>query len=170
MHALNGNTYFVQWNVPTPRPRSSQWKLSFTIPIGMVVFAYSFYGNQSLWVRYYRRGITSEVETNRSSSPRLSGMMLRSVASRGGGPRSRWTYFQASSRHWSVRRSSNSSSVDYFCRSTNIYEWSHLSYEGDSPFDDIYDIDDEDDRCDWCCSEHLEIQGIPLPVRSGYQD
>ena len=140
MHALNGNIFSVQWNVPTPSPRSSQWKLSFTIPSGMAVFAYSFYGNQSLWIRYCRRGNTSEIETNRSSSPRLYGMMLRSVASRGGGPGSRWTYFQASSKYWTARPRASSSSMVRSCFSTNIHEWNHLSYEGEIPFDDMYDI------------------------------
>ena len=169
MHALNGNIYFVQWNVPTPRPRSSQWRLSFTIPNGMVEVDYSFYGNQNLWIRYYRRGVTSEAETNRSSSPRLYGMMLRSVASRGGGPGSRWTHFRAASKHWTVRSSPISSTMEHSCNSsTNTYEWNHLNYEWVNPLEDIYDIDDEDDRCDW--SENLEFQGPPLPVQSGYQD
>ena len=75
IHALNGNIHFVKWNIPTPSPRSSQWKFYFNIPNGMVAFAYSFFlGNQNLWVKYYRR----------ASSPRLYGMMLRSAASRGG--------------------------------------------------------------------------------------
>ena len=142
MHALNGNIHFVQGNIPTPSPRSSQWKLSFTIPDCMVVFAFSFYGNQNLWVRYYRRGPSSEIETERSSS---YGMMLRSVASRGGGPGSRWTYFRDSSKHWNARASPNSSIMAASSNRTHIYEWNHLSYEGASPLD----IDDEDDVCDW---------------------
>ena len=44
----NCNIHFVKWNIPTPRPRSSQWKSSFTVPNGMRMFAYSFYGNQIL--------------------------------------------------------------------------------------------------------------------------
>ena len=55
-------------------------------------------------------------------------------------------------------------------KSTNIYEWSQLSYEGASPLDDIYDIDDEDDICDWLGFEDCELQTTPLPVQSGYQD
>ena len=99
----------------------------------MAVLAYSFYGNKSLWVRYYRRGLASEIKTTRSSSPTLYGMMLRSVAPRGGGPGSRWTHFRASSRHWTTRSSPNSSGMDNSRSSTNIYLWSHLSYEGASP-------------------------------------
>ena len=56
--------------------------------------------------------------------------------------------------------------MDHSCSSTKIYEWSHLSYEGESPLHDIYDIDHEDDRCDWSGSEKLEFQGPPLPIRA----
>ena len=43
-------------------------------------------------VKYYRRGSSYEIDTDRRSFPRLHGIMLRSAASRGGGPGSRWTY------------------------------------------------------------------------------
>ena len=94
----------------------------------MVVFAYSFYGKQISGL-----DISSEIETDRSSSPRLYRMMLRSVASRGGGPGSRWTYFRDSSRHWNARASPNSSIMAASSNRTHIYEWNHLSYEGASP-------------------------------------
>ena len=35
MHVLDGNIHFVQWNIPTPTPRSSQWKLNFTAPVAL---------------------------------------------------------------------------------------------------------------------------------------
>ena len=124
IHALNGNIHFIKWNIRTPSPRSSQWKLSFNLPNGMVVFAYSFYANQNLWVRYYRRGFTSQIATDRASSPRLYGMMLRSVASKGGGPGSRWTCFHESSRHWNARASPNFLIMGASSRRTRIYEWS----------------------------------------------
>ena len=53
IHALNGNIHFIKWNIPTRSHRSSQRKLSFNLRNGMVVFAYSFYGKQNLWVKYY---------------------------------------------------------------------------------------------------------------------
>ena len=136
----------------------------------MVVFAYSFYGNQNLWVKYYRRGLSLEIETDGASSPRLYGMMLRSVASRECGPGSRWTYFLDSSRHWNARASANSSMMGASMRRTHIYEWSHLSYGGASPFDNIYDIDDEDNIYDWYGPEDHEFKRTPVPAQCVYQD
>ena len=98
IHSLNGN--HVCFEINTPTSRSRLWKSSFTLPNGMIIFAYSFYGKNTLWLKYYRRGHSFEIETDRSSSPRLYGIMLRSIASRGGGPGSRWTYLQSYGRSW----------------------------------------------------------------------
>ena len=97
-------------------------------------------------------------------------MMLRSVASEGGGPGNRWTYFQDSSRHWNARASPNSSTMEAPSSRTHIYEWNHLSYGGAGPLSDIYDIDDEADRYDWYGPVDHEYQNTPVPVQCGCQD
>ena len=97
-HALHGN--HISWHIPVPHYRSKQWRNSFTTPNGMMVFDYAFYGKDKLWLKYYRRGLAYEVDTNRSASPRLYGTMLRSVASFGGGPGSRWTCFRSFKPFW----------------------------------------------------------------------
>ena len=53
-HALNGN--HISWQIPVPHYRSKLWKDSFTIPNGMIIFDYSFYGKDKLWIKFYRRG------------------------------------------------------------------------------------------------------------------
>ena len=53
---------------------------------------------------------------------------------------------------------------------THLYEWNHLSCAGASPLDDIYDIDDEDDICDWYGPEDHGFKRTPVPVQSAYQD
>ena len=125
-----------------------------------------FYGKHSLYIRNYRRGSTFELETDRPSFSRLYGMLLRPVAFKGGGPGRRWTYFQSARGQWKARPGAGSSDTgsSNFC--TNIYEWNHLRYEGETPADDMYDTDDEDDRCSWEGS-FIEHSVIPLPVQSG---
>ena len=54
-HALNGN--HVHWQIPVPHYRSKEWKNSFTLPNGMIVYNYAFYGKNKLWLKYYRRGL-----------------------------------------------------------------------------------------------------------------
>ena len=78
-HALKGN--YSCWQVPTPKGRSSSWKSSFSLPNCVIILSYSFYERSNLWVRYYRRGLTYELDTNRNASSRLCGLLLRSVAS-----------------------------------------------------------------------------------------
>ena len=109
IHSLNGN--YVCFEISTPKFRSTLWKTSFSLPNGMIVFDYSFYGKNKLWMKYYRRGLSFEMETDRPASPRLYGIMLRSIAPRGGGPGSRWTYLQAYGRSWktSAQRGSSQS-------------------------------------------------------------
>ena len=96
IHSLNGN--YVCFEVCAPKFRSTLWKTSFSLPNGMVVFEFSFYGKNKLWLKYYRRGQSFEMDTDRPTPPRLYGIMLRSITSRGGGPGSRWTYLQAYGR------------------------------------------------------------------------
>ena len=71
-------------------------------------------------------------------------MMLRSVASSGGGPGSRWTYFQKFKPFWSGPTSF--ANMDSPGGAQDIYDWNHLHYEGLGP-DDIYvsDVDDDID-------------------------
>ena len=138
-YALNSN--HISWQIPVPRYRSKQCKSSFSIPNGMIVFDYAFYGKDKLWLKYYRRGLAYKVDTHRSASPRLYGTMLRSVASFGGGPGSRWTYFRSFKPFWNGP--SSFSNKDSPGSAHDIYEWNHLRYEGFGP-DDIYvsDVDD----------------------------
>ena len=131
----------------------------------MIVFRYAFYGKGKLWLTYYRRGQSYEIETSRPESPRLYGTMLRSVASCGGGPGSRWTYFRSFKPYWP--RPSNSMVSPGSAQ--HIYDWNHLRYEGPGP-DDIYvsDVDDEYDdagpmNLHW---DHIGHVGVPC----GYQD
>ena len=143
-HALNGN--HISWQIPIPHYRSKQWCNSFTLPNGMIIFNYAFYGKDKLWIKYYRRGLACQADTSRSSSPRLCGKMLRSVASFGGGPGSRWTYFRKFKPFWTGP--SSCSTTDPPGRAPDIYEWNHLRYEVSGPHD-IYvsDVDnDVDDK------------------------
>ena len=162
-HALNGN--YISWVIPTPHYRSKEWKHSFSLPTGMIVFRYAFYGKDKLWLTYYRRGQSYAIETSRPESPRLYGTMLRSVASCGGGPGSRWTYFRSFKPYWP--RPSNSMVSPGSAQ--HIYDWNHLRYEGPGP-DDIYVSDIDDDYDDavpmnlyW---DHIGHVGVPC----GYQD
>ena len=162
-HALNGN--YISWPIPTPHFRSKEWKHSFSLSTGMIVFRYAFYGKDKLWLKYYRRGQSYEVDTSRPSSPRLYGTMLRSVASFGGGPGSRWTYFQRFKPYWPRL----SDSTDSPSSAQNIYHWNHLRYAGSGP-DDIYisDVDDEYDDAG-LSDQHLD-QDCAIGVPCGYQD
>ena len=68
----------------------------------MIVFDYSFYGKNKLWVEYYRRGQSFATDTDRPTPPRLYGIMLRSIASRGGGldlPPSLWKILEVKCPH-----------------------------------------------------------------------
>ena len=88
MHALFGNDMWYPSR--TPPPRTYLWAQSFYIPNGMTVFRYSFYGKNSLWLHAHRRGSSFEIETTRRDSPTLYGAVKGAVASKGGGPGSRW--------------------------------------------------------------------------------
>ena len=165
IHSLNAN--YVCFETHTPKFRSVSWKNSFTLPNGMIVFDYSFYGKNKLWVKYFRRGSTYEIDTDRSSSTRLYGIMLRSIASRGGGPGSRWTYLQAYGRSWKCSARKDVPQVQG--QNTPIYSMEDLHYSGPCGHDDIYTIDD--------CDDIYIFADFPLAqlaqnhsVQCGYQD
>ena len=67
IHSLNGN--YIWFETITPTFRSKLWKSAFTFPNGMIVFNFSFYGKIKLWVKYYRRGRSFEVETDKAFFP-----------------------------------------------------------------------------------------------------
>ena len=131
----------------------------------MIICAYSFSSSTKLWLKYYRRGSSYELESNRATSPRSYGMMLRSVASRGGGPGSRWTYFHASSGHWKSGASPAPNHLD----SSDRNEWNHLRYGGVDTPGDIYVMDDADDTMDWHGPQGHKCAAQPS-VQCGYQD
>ncbi len=169
-HSLNGN--FVCWEIDTPKPRSTSWKYSFNLPNGMIVFDYAFYGKANLWLRFFRRNVSYELDTCRKDSPRLYGIVLRSVASRGGGPGSRWTYFQQSKRFWRSKPYDDSLTMESSGQTPHIYDWNHLRYRDQyGPPDDIYGNDDCDDffhsRLDSTAPNWAESFGT---VQSGYQN
>ena len=83
------------------------------------------------------------MDTDRPTSPRFSGIMLRSIASRGGGPGSRWTYLQAYGRSW--KTSVQQGSIQSQGHKPPIYDMTNLRYDDPSGHDDIYDMDDSDD-------------------------
>ena len=165
IHSLNGN--YVCFETFTPKFRSLAWKNSFTLPNGVIVFDYSFYDKNKLWIKYFRRGSTYEIDTDRSSSTRLYGIMLRSIASRGGGPGSRWTYLQAYGRSWKSSARTDISHVQW--QLPPIYSIDDLHYDDPGGHDDIYNIDDSDDI--------YNMTDLPLSqsapdhsVQSGYQN
>ena len=86
MHALNGN--ITEYEVYTPSSRKL-WSRSFTLPNGMIVLSYSIRG-KCAWMKFYRRGITKEIEFTRGEAPKLFGLLARAVASAGGEPGSCW--------------------------------------------------------------------------------
>ena len=55
----------------------------------MIVFDYSFYSKNKLWMQYFRRVSTYEIEKDGFASIRLYEIMLWSIASRRDGPGSR---------------------------------------------------------------------------------
>ena len=81
-HALNGN--ITEYEVYTPSSRKL-WSRSFTLPNGMIVLSYSIRG-RCAWMKFYRRGITKEIEFTRGEAPKLFGLLARAVASAGGEP------------------------------------------------------------------------------------
>ena len=164
-HSLNGN--YVCFEVCTPQFRSSLWKTSFSLPNGMVVFDYYFYGKNKLWLKYYRRGQSFELDTDRPTSHRLYGIMLRSIASRGGGPGSRWTYLQAYGRSWKICAQQGSDEGQG--HKPPIYSMTDLHYDDPSGHDDIYNIDDSDDI--YIMTDFPVSQTAPTnSVQGGYQD
>ena len=93
VHALNGNIQYLPGT--KPKPHSMLWRTSFNVPNGMTVFRYRFYGKEALWLHAMWRGQYFELDTTRSDSKTLYGIVLRAVASTGGGPGSRWPLLQA---------------------------------------------------------------------------
>ena len=93
VHALNGNIQYMPGD--KPKPHSMLWRTSIYLPNGMTMFRYRFYGKEALWMHAMRRGQFFELDTNRSDSKTLYGIVLRAVASTGGGPGSRWPLIQA---------------------------------------------------------------------------
>ena len=141
IHSLNGSYVCVE--TYTPKFRFTLWKNSFTLPNCMIVFDYAFYGRDKLWLKYFRRGTTYEIDTDRSSSTRLCGVMLRSVASRGGGPGSRWTYLHAYGKSWKGGAQRDPAQIQG--QQQPIYVMDDLRYGDPTGHDDIYNIDDSDD-------------------------
>ena len=133
----------------------------------MMIFDYAFYGQNRLWIKYYRRGQSFEMDTDRPTSPRLYGIMLRSIASKGGGPGSRWTYLQAYGRSWKTSaRESSSQSPGH---RPPIWDMIDLRYDDPSGQDDIYVMDDSDDI--YVMPDFPVSQRAPTcSVQSGYQD
>ena len=70
-HALNGN--ITEYEVYTPSSRKV-WSRSFTLPNGMIVLSYSIRG-KCAWMKFYRRGITKEIEFTRGEAPKLFGLL-----------------------------------------------------------------------------------------------
>ena len=120
-----------------------------------------------LWLKYFRRGSTSELDTDRATSTRLYGIMLRSIASKGGGPGSRWTYLQAYGRSWKCSAQKDSSHVHG--PQQPIYMMDDLHHDDPRGHDDIYNMDDSDDiysMADFPLSQETQSYS----VQSGYQD
>ena len=79
------------------------WKLQFLLPAliasGASPKCHAFKG-KPVWVRYFRRGCTKELQFTRAESPKLCGALLRAVSSEGGEPGSCWTQFPVDRRPW----------------------------------------------------------------------
>ena len=152
----------------TPRSLDQHYgRPSFPLPNGMVVFDYSFYNKNKLWLKYYRRGRSFEIDTDRPSSLRLYGIMLRSIASRGGGPGSRWTYLHAYGRSWKASTQQGSAQSQGYQQL--IYSMTDLHYDDPLGHDDIYNIDDSDDI--YIMTDFPVSQTAPThSVQGGYQD
>ena len=140
-HSLNGN--YVCFETHTPKFRSRLWRNSFKLPNGMIVFDYSCYGKNQLWLKCFRRGSTSALDTDRATSTRLYGIMLPSIASKESGPGSRWTYLQAYGRSWKCSAQKDSSHVHG--PQQPIYMMDDLHRDDPRGHDDIYNMDDSDD-------------------------
>ena len=95
-HVLNGN--ITEYEVYTPSSRRV-WSRSFTLPNGMMVLSYSIRG-KCAWMKFYRRGITKEIEFTRGEAPKLFGLLTRAVVSAGGEPGSCWPQHLHSKRLW----------------------------------------------------------------------
>ena len=65
----------------------------------MVLLSYSIRG-RNVWLRFYRRGITKELEFSRGEAPKLYGLLSRAVASEGGEPGSCWSQQPVKRRLW----------------------------------------------------------------------
>ena len=96
IHALSGN--ITEYEVYTPSSRKI-WSRSFTLPNGMIILSYSIRG-RCAWMKYYRRGITKEMEFTRGEAPKLYGLLARAVASAGGEPGSCWPHHSYNKRLW----------------------------------------------------------------------
>ena len=96
IHALSGN--ITEYEVYTPSSRRI-WSRSFTLPNGMIILSYSIRG-RCAWMKYYRRGITKEMEFTRGEAPKLYGLLARAVASAGGEPGSCWPHHSSNKRLW----------------------------------------------------------------------
>ena len=96
IHALTGN--ITEYEVYTPSSRKI-WSRSFTLPNGMIVLSHSVRG-KCAWMKYYRRGITKEIEFTRGEAPKLFGLLARAVASAGGEPGSCWPQHSTYKRLW----------------------------------------------------------------------
>ena len=94
--ALNGN--ITEYEVYTPSSRRI-WSRSFTLPNGRIVLSHSIRG-KGAWMKFYRRGITKEIEFTRGEAPKLFGLLTRAVASAGGEPGSCWPQHLHSKRLW----------------------------------------------------------------------
>ena len=96
MHALTGN--ITEYEVYTPSSRK-MWSRSFTLPNGMIVLSHSIRG-RCAWIKFYRRGITKEMEFTKGEAPKLFGLLARAVASTGGEPGSCWPQHSNYKRLW----------------------------------------------------------------------
>ena len=96
IHALTGN--ITEYEVYTPSSRKI-WSRSFTLPNGMIVLSHSIRG-RCAWMKFYRRGITKEMEFTRGEAPKLFGLLARAVASAGGEPGSCWPQHNNHKRLW----------------------------------------------------------------------
>ena len=96
MHALTGN--ITEYEVYTPSSRKI-WSRSFTLPNGMIVLSHSIRG-RCAWIKFYRRGITKEMEFTKGEAPKLFGLLARAVASAGGEPGSCWPQHGNYKRLW----------------------------------------------------------------------
>ena len=131
IHSLNGN--YVSFEIDTSKFPSQVWKASFSLPNGM---------DRPTFCRFY-------------------GIMLRSIASRGGGPGSRWTNLQACGRSW--KTSAQVSSPSSSGHQPPIYAMTDLCY--DDPSGQDHNSDDI-----MLCLIFQYHRAPTYSVQSGYQD